>query len=418
MKTSPISTQLIHDLKFLTSKETEGRVSGSKGAKMTATYIANVLSNLGILPAGDDGYFSSLNIYAARLNGNVTLKVGEKKLQHRTDFGEISKYSNPTGNSVHGELMIVNDGEEINPSRLKGKVVLVPEKPDKLDLAATVKGAEELGVAAMLIEGGEPKWFVKSLHGSRENSIPVFHVRKSIVNEIAQLDGEIVQIELPLISENRTCQNVLGLLPGKDTTKILVLSAHYDHLGDDPNGHRFPGAVDNASGVSVLLETARKLSGQTLPFTILFAFFTGEESGLLGAKHFIKHTQLPISTVINIDSLGFEPVLNKMRNGHKEPGNWLADLSAEVIKKHDVEIAWIAGGEDSFAFQAVNIPAIGLGQKPTERKERSIHTPDDDLEHLYLKPIQQGFKIFNEIIEILIQHPEKVVNFPFKKHQY
>jgi aminopeptidase YwaD len=405
MQTTLLSKRLLDNLVFLTSKETEGRLSGSKGAKIAANYIAKELSNLGVKPAGEDGYFSYLDIYAARLEGEVSLTVGQKTLQHRIDFGEIPRFSSPNGNKVKGELIVVRDGDELDTTQLKGKVVLIPERPERLDLASTVKGAKEIGVLALLMDGGEPNWFAKSLNGSREQSIPVFRVRRKIAVELEKLQGELVSINLPLISQNRKCQNVLGYLPGKDATKTLILSAHYDHMGDDPNGFRFPGAVDNASGVAVMLDFARNLATKPLPFNIVFAFFTGEESGLLGAKHFVKNTEFPISANINLDCLGFEPQLIRMRNGHKDAGNWLADLSATIISKHKVDVAWISGGEDSMAFQTENMTAIGFGQKPTDPKQRGIHTPDDTMENLFLGPIEQGYMIINELIQHIIEHP-------------
>lgn len=408
MKSSIISEQLIKDLLFLTSKETEGRVSGSRGARVTANYLANELASLGMQQVGEVGYFSYLEIHAARLEGPVILSVGTKVLRHRIDFGEISRFSNPKGNNINGELIIVRDGDDIEPPNLKGKVVLIPEIPKSLDLVSTVQGAEEAGVLALLIEGGEPRWFTKSLQGARSQSIPVFRIRRKVVRELENLQGEVVNLQLPLISENQKCQNVLGLMPGKNTSKTLVLSAHYDHLGDDPGGFRFPGAVDNASGVGIILEIARNLARRPLPFNILCAFFTGEESGLLGAKHFVKNAKVPITAAINIDSIGFEPTLNKMRNGHNKPGHWLGDLSAEIIKKHKVEISWISGGEDSRAFQLENIPAIGLGQKPIDPNQRGIHTPLDTFENLYLETVKHGYGIVNDIIEQLIQHPELI----------
>jgi len=407
---STLSNRLSKDIAFLTSRETEGRVSGSVGAKVAANYLANRLSELGAKPAGEDEYFTYLDVVAARLKGEVTLNIGGKKLIHRIDFGEISRYSNPSGNHLRGKLLVVRDGDDVDPDELKGKVVLIPEIPKDFDLPVTVKVAEGVGIQALLINGGERRWFPKTTLASRENSIPVIRIHNEKVRVLVVSGDQEVEIHLPLISESLTCQNVLGLFPGKDPSKTLVISAHYDHVGDDPCGFRYPGAVDNASGVAMVLEIARKLSGRLLPFNVLFAFFTGEESGLIGAKHFVKNTIMPINTVINIDSLGFESSLVKMRNGHEEAGNWLADLSAEVIQNHGVEVAWIAGGEDSVAFQKEGITAIGLGQKPTDPTQRGIHSPDDNAKNLYYRPIEQALEIIEDLINEIIVNPERVLS--------
>jgi hypothetical protein len=94
-----------------------------------------------------------------------------------------------------------------------------------------------------------------------------------------------------------------------------------------------------------------------------------------------------------------------MRNGHRNPGNWLADLSGEIIQKHGVEIAWISGGEDSAAFQNEGITAIGLGQKPTDPTQRGIHTPDDTLEDLYFRPLEQAYGIIDDLMRHLLENP-------------
>lgn len=85
-------------------------------------------------------------------------------------------------------------------------------------------------------------------------------IRRSLAQEIANQEGLLVTIELPLEMATLPCQTVLGILPGVDTKYTLALTAHYDHLDDDPQGVRFPGTIDNSSGVAVTLEVARMLA--------------------------------------------------------------------------------------------------------------------------------------------------------------
>ncbi|PWW17080.1 hypothetical protein DFO73_13210 [Cytobacillus oceanisediminis] len=122
---SPIKANLIKDLAFLTSKETGGRLSGSPRAKLAAQYLAKELSALGAKPAGEDGYFSRFDIFAARLKGEVVLRVGERKLRHRIDYGEVSRYSHPDGSKLKGNLIVVKDRDEVAQEDLKSKVVLI-----------------------------------------------------------------------------------------------------------------------------------------------------------------------------------------------------------------------------------------------------------------------------------------------------
>lgn len=100
-------------------------------------------------------------------------------------------------------------------------------------------------------------------------------------------------------------ENILGLLPGKEAG-IIVVGAHLDHLGII-EGKMYPGANDNASGVAALLELINSLQGEKPRYSLLFAFWSGEEMGLLGSTYFCENPTLPlkeIKAIINLDSIG------------------------------------------------------------------------------------------------------------------
>ena len=112
--------------------------------------------------------------------------------------------------------------------------------------------------------------------------------------------------------------NVVARLPGSDSnlkSEYLVLSAHIDHLGigEPVNGDRiYNGAMDNASGVAVLLDVAASLkqSPGTLRRSLLFVFATAEEKGLLGSKYFTAHPTVdPKSIVADINIDMFLPIV-------------------------------------------------------------------------------------------------------------
>jgi hypothetical protein len=106
-------------------------------------------------------------------------------------------------------------------------------------------------------------------------------------------------------------RNVLAVLPGRDpalAAQQLVFSAHLDHLGmlpaSQPATDRiFNGALDNALGVAIVLETARQLHAQPQPprRSVLFALLTGEEEGLLGAQWLARHPPGQLVADINLD---------------------------------------------------------------------------------------------------------------------
>lgn len=97
--------------------------------------------------------------------------------------------------------------------------------------------------------------------------------------------------------------NVLARLEGTVNPELVyVVSSHYDSV--EPG----PGADDNTSGTAALLETARLLADNPLPFTVIFASFTGEEAGLLGSREFVRRAQeeeMQIVGALNNDMIGF-----------------------------------------------------------------------------------------------------------------
>jgi Zn-dependent M28 family amino/carboxypeptidase len=116
-----------------------------------------------------------------------------------------------------------------------------------------------------------------------------------------------------------TSQNVVARLPGADpqlAAECVVYSAHWDHLGRDPaltGDQIFSGALDNASGVAVLLEIAQAFAalppGQRARRSLLFLATTAEEKGLLGARYYVEHPLYPLTrTLADINMDGMNPL--------------------------------------------------------------------------------------------------------------
>lgn len=123
----------------------------------------------------------------------------------------------------------------------------------------------------------------------------------------ARVDSAWINVQ---IDSARTA-NVIGVRPGRRVRdSVLVLCAHYDHLGVlSLNGrtHLYAGANDNAAGVALLLELARRL--RRFPYTVVFIAFGAEEAGLHGSHYYVHHpTPQPlahIKEVWNLDLVGF-----------------------------------------------------------------------------------------------------------------
>jgi hypothetical protein len=113
-------------------------------------------------------------------------------------------------------------------------------------------------------------------------------------------------------------QNVMAEIRGRDAAlagQVVVIGAHFDHLGRSIQGAMDPdakdavrlGADDNASGTAAVMELARRLAASPPRRSIIVANFSGEEQGLLGSAYFVEHMPVSVDSVdamVNFDMVG------------------------------------------------------------------------------------------------------------------
>ena len=169
--------------------------------------------------------------------------------------------------------------------------------------------------------------------------------------------------------------NILGWIPGERTDEYVVIGAHFDHIGYDPTlagDQIYNGADDNASGVSAALQIARAFaaSGKKPLRNVIFAFWDGEEKGLLGSKYFVQTCPFvqQIKGYLNFDMIGRNNKPEKPRHvvyffteSHPVFGQWLKDDIEEYGLKLEPDYrAWDrpVGGSDNGSFALRGIPII------------------------------------------------------------
>ncbi|MDU0112450.1 M28 family metallopeptidase [Psychrosphaera aquimarina] len=221
---------------------------------------------------------------------------------------------------------------------------------------------------------GVQKQFKGGAYLNMEAGKKLFANAPTSLEDIFALDTEDKEIKgfdlntsIELASKSRhekiTSPNIVAVLPGSDPVlkdEYVVFTAHLDHIGlakDVTTKDRINnGAMDNASGVSVLLETARVLANSERPRrSILFTVVTGEEKGLLGASYFANNPTVPLTSMVANVNLDM-PVL-------------LYDF-ADVI----------AFGANHSSMGAVVEKAagqLGIGLSPDPMPEQAIFTRSD-----------------------------------------
>jgi hypothetical protein len=193
---------------------------------------------------------------------------------------------------------------------------------------------------------------------------------------------------------NRGYRNILALHAGSDpelADEVVVVSAHYDHVGYGtartsygPTGYIHNGADDNASGVSALLETieAFDLGQIETRRPILFAFWDGEELGLLGSKHWVDHPTIDwqrVKFMVNIDMVGW------LRENRLEVGGTRSGYGTRrLMCGHAEQPLWLdfnwemESNSDHYTFFERRIPIAFIHTGLHDH----YHRPTDDVERI------------------------------------
>ena len=297
-------------VEYLASPALAGRQAGSPGSEAAATYIANRFAEYGLVPVGEGGTFlQHFPISYTTLLSVPRLEIMDENGQtleafaYREDFLMLLNET-ASGGTATGELIWIQDSD-YEGMELDGKIVL-RSSIDSID------NAVEHGAGGLILMGrkeSEKELLAKTpLEAPSDGAIPVLeltsegslkllemvgHTRESILDSPPALPlGLKARLEIPLsVPETVETANVLGLLPGSDPLlgqEVIILGAHYDHVGDDPD-RRYAGANDNASGVGVLLEMARlwQETGYRPQRSVLFAAWGAQEPGEMGAKYYM-----------------------------------------------------------------------------------------------------------------------------------
>lgn len=429
---------------YLASDELEGRGTGQEGIDRAAEYIAAEFERLGVEPAGDDDtYFQNFKLTLQRRIGDATrLAVGtdgrrmRKPLTVDEDFRPFPFSSSGAfkGDVVFVGYGIVDDDMDYNDYEgldVTDKVVLMIRRAPEFDdfdanahqsFRAKASRANARGAAAVLIvnkngdadSGLYPFGQFSGGFGAPSYGVPMMHITESAADDMlkaggldslrkmqekiertkkpasAVLKGVNVRGEVEIEPIESPVRNVIGMIPGKgpQADEIIVLGAHYDHLGIrnkgepgfDPTKDISNGADDNASGTSLVMMMARVYTqGEAPNRSILLMLYTGEELGLLGSAHFAKNPTVDLKKCVamfNFDMVG------RLKDDRLEVGGMRTGSGFEdTVKKHagnyELNIRDGGGGRgpsDHTNFYNKKIPVLffftGI--------HRQYHKPDDD----------------------------------------
>jgi hypothetical protein len=336
------------DLYFIASDEMKGRDSPSPQLKIAARYIRGRLMRFGFQPGAQEGsYFYEWTHAQSGLDESKTfLKVagpdgltldlrvgsdyfmGQRSYGMRTatggsvwagsfDRGEVAELIDA---GVDGRWVIgVNDGglSSKRTRDLEGAgalgIIVLPGKKNTKPVAETYARAAAAMARTTLTRGGR----------NPSKAFPVLHLTERVAATLkATMSKDLDVGQTTAFSFDESCargkvadavmENVCGIWPGSDPelkNEVIILSAHYDHIGHRPDGTIFNGADDNGSGTCGLLAIAEALKEYgPMRRTIMLMWVSAEEKGLLGSAAWCKDPYLPEGLTalcnINIDMIG------------------------------------------------------------------------------------------------------------------
>jgi hypothetical protein len=374
-KDDPVVARMKRDIFFLASEDCEGRGVGTQGLDLAAEYIAAQFRKAGLKPGGVNGtYFQPFPFATgAQADGESTLVLrgpdGQKiALKQGVDFQVLNtsapgKVSAPLVFAGYGVTARTIDYDDYKDLDVKGKAVITLRKlPRWNDMDKPFDGANKDALVALDVKqnGGERRQAAAVLlvndtselkdalspfqpfRGISTVTTPFVQVKRAALEEAiksgtgtsladtekaidadlkphsAPLKGWAIDLEVKIKRREIPVRNVVGYLDGAGplANEIVVIGAHYDHLGYGGFGGGgakdkiYFGADDNGSGSTSVIELARRFGAlkDRTGRKLVFMTFTGEESGLVGSRHYARVAPLfPLKdtvAMVNLDMVG------------------------------------------------------------------------------------------------------------------
>ena len=416
---------LMANLSVLSSDSLEGRETTKPGQKKAAAFIKKQLISYGVSPTKTGDYFQKFNVSVIDFN-RVELAINGKKLTRINDFYLFGN----SMDTIISNVPIVDVGYGIADKKyndylnvsVKNKVVLLKEGiPEGSELSSSWENwrkkqsaAKEKGAVGVITVKKDYQSSVERI--GRYLLYPQMRMHQDVVTKATYLPNFCISKELYIntnfdsafvdfsvdVNYLAEAENVIGFIEGNELKdEIVVISAHYDHIGFD-NGEVCNGADDDGSGTVCLLSLAKAFSeakkrGIGSKRSVLFLAVSGEEKGLFGSRYYTDNPIYPLENTIvdlNIDMVGRMDTIHTNINyiyliGSDKISSDLHNISEKINSSFiNMELDYRYNKEsdpnkfyyrsDHYNFAKNNIPVIfyfsGI--------HKDYHKPTDDYEKI------------------------------------
>jgi Zn-dependent M28 family amino/carboxypeptidase len=417
----PVTTeQLRRHIEVLASDHFEGREPGTAGEAKTVAYISGMFAAAGLDPGGEGGGWTQMVALTTRTPAGQQALFTAGSTRIELDQSQLVLIGRSAQERLR-KAAVLFGGDDAAGQDVKGRIVFLSYNsgPSGKPFTERARGVAERGAEAVIaIFPAEVPW--RAVQGSFEAGqtrlagADMAPIQGAISEEgFAKLtaaagsksgdgrQGSRLRADLSVETEVKTIQtaNVIGRLPGSGGgAQSVMFLGHWDHLGtcraEGEKDRICNGAVDNASGIAVLIETARALAKGPRPVRdILFMATTAEEIGLLGAAHYAAKPTVPLKSIVaalNLDTVAIHGKGRKVAVLGRGNAALDAAVAAGVkaagrVLDSDGEADSFVTRQDGWALMKEGVPAIMVGGSFSDMKELGAflsgpyHGPDDDL---------------------------------------
>ena len=387
----------------LCSPHFDGRGYVNQGDVRAADFIVEELERIGVQPFKDKSYTQDYSFNVNTFPYDLEVILGEDTLVPGADY-----LVSPISGTAQGDFDVV----EINKTNffttyggnINFKLIDASQTIFAFNFLDAKNKDLKKKISALTYEA--TKYFPvisvtnqKQMYsvGRKQSTYPLITIDSAAYSQVSTAS---IKVNNKFIMGYES-KNVIGLIPGKKKKKYVVFSAHYDHLGRMGTDTYFPGANDNASGVAMLLSLAKHYMLHKPKYSIVFCFFSGEEAGLLGSKHFVSHPYFPLKKVkfvLNIDIMGGASDGITVVNGTKHEKEYarMVDINEEHQLITQVKKRGPTANSDHYFFSEMGVPAFFIYSMGSVKNYHDIY---DKAENTPLNKFDQVQKLMELFVQ-------------------
>jgi hypothetical protein len=465
----PPAEWLLDQVKVLAAPAMDGRASGTAGAERAAQRIAGVFRDAGLRAASGASFFQVFDVPTGiRLGADNALDVVAPQARALALGADFVPLGVSADGDVTGDVVFAGYGitapdlgyDDYASLDVRGRVVLVMtgeprtrdpaspfRRPDAYhygERSHKIINARQRGALAVLLvrapaaapaplrlpSGTTPSWEIVAAEVSSSVATSLCVAAGARLADLAAsidqalaprsqlLAGVRVRVHVGLVRERGKAANVIGVLPGADPQlagEAIVVGAHYDHLGRGSESSLAPadvgqvhhGADDNASGTAAVMALAKAFAaaGGT-PRTLVFVAFAGEEMGLLGSTHYVRHPAIAMNRTVlmlNLDMVG------RLRDGRLyvggvDSGSGLRQIVSDAAQGLPLTLTLRGdpfGSSDHTAFYSVGRPVLFLFTGAHE----DYHRPGDTWDRINAAGLATVTVFASRVVSTLARTP-------------